>query len=83
MSSMPAAAEHLGLADLRAADAGRAALDLPPRDRRRFVGFRVRSQRYACSVRELLDAADISEETRAVDQDLRSGNIGYEHRVIG
>ena len=49
--------EHLGLADLRAADADRAALDLPSRDDRRFVGLGVRTQPKARAIGERLDAA--------------------------
>ena len=60
---------HFGFADLGAADPGRAPLDLPPARSPVICGFSRVVSANARRVREILDAADISEETVAVDQD--------------
>ena len=71
--------EHFRLADLGAADADRAAVDLPFRDDRRLVGLGVRPQLHAGAVGELLRAIDVALDARVVDQDLRSGKIARAH----
>ena len=60
--------EHLGLAELGAADADRAALDLHPRDLRRLVGLGVRPQPHAARVGRRLHPIDVPLEPRRVDE---------------
>ena len=65
MLAMPGVGEHFGLADLGAADADRAALDLPAGDDRRLVRLGVRPQRDARGVGERLHAVDVARSARA------------------
>ena len=55
------------------------AVDLPFGDLGRFVGFRVWSEGDAGGRREVLDAADIPEQTLAIDDNLRCRQLGQEH----
>src|SRR5207249_4438567 len=71
----PGADEHLRLADLRAADAGRAAFDLPPGHDRRLVSLRVGAEAYARLGGERLGAINVRAKCRTVDEDLRRGEI--------
>ena len=71
----PGADEYFRFAGLRAADAGRTAIDLPLRHDRGFVRLRVRAQPNTGRRRELLRAVDIPHQTRAVNEDLRRRKI--------
>ena len=71
--------EDFRLPNLRAADTHRTSIDLPSRDDRGLMRFRVRAELHACSVGERLSAVDVPEEPRMVDEDLRRRQIGEEH----
>ena len=71
--------EHFGLAELRAADADGAALDLPARDDRRLVRLGVRPEPRAGGGGERLRAVEVVQETRAIDEDLRRRKLIEAH----
>ena len=66
--------EHLGLAQLGAAHADRARVDLQARDGGALVGLRVRPQADAGAGRARLHRADVGLEPRAIDVHARRGN---------
>ena len=69
--------EHFGLADLGAADAGRAALDLPPGDRPATCGsWRAAAARRRRHRRAPGPGRCSAISARAIDQDLGGGKIG-------
>ncbi len=72
--------EHFGLADLRAANAGGAALDLPPGNDGGFVRLRVRPEALTGRRGELLHAVDVALRARAIDHHLRRRKIAQRHR---
>jgi len=78
--------ENLGLADLRATDAGRTGANLPTRDDRRLVGLGVGAESNARDGRERLHPRDVVHRTGMVDQNLGCGQVGQKeefcHRVI-
>ena len=71
----PFVGEDLGLAELRAADADGAALDLQGRDPRRLVRLGVRAQPQPARVRRGLHARQVARELRRVHQDRGSGQV--------
>ena len=71
--------EDFGFADFRAADADRAALDLPARDDWRLVRLGVGAQSNARFVGQRLDARDVVRDARAIDQNLWREKIGEAH----
>jgi len=75
----PRVGHHLGLAELRAADAGGAGVDLPARDHRALVSLAVRSQAHARVLRERLHRHDVRTEPTTIDENPGSGD-GQERR---
>jgi hypothetical protein len=71
--------EHFSFADLRAADSDSSALNLPPGDKWRFVGLRMRSQPETCRVRQALRGVDVLEQPTTVHDDLWRGQIIQHH----
>ena len=71
--------EDFGLAELRAADADRAARDLHAREVRRLVRLGVRPEADAPRVRRRLHAVDVLLEARLVDEDRRGAEVAELH----
>ena len=71
--------EHFSLAELRAAHASRAGVELHLRNGRALVRLRVRSQTHARARRERLHRGDVVLETRAIDEDSGSRDGGEIH----
>ena len=78
----PCLGKHFGLAELGAADADRAAVDLPARDQRALVGLGVRPHADAAPVGGLLHAIDVGEHPRPLDEDGGCRQIVQGHAEI-
>jgi hypothetical protein len=74
--------EDFRLTQFGAADADGATLELQTCDSGRLVGFRVRPQPHAGGRRHLLDAIEVGEKARTIDDDLRRWKIGQTHPII-
>ncbi len=71
--------KDLGLAELRAADADRAARDLASGHVRELVRLGVRPEANAARVRRGLHAVDVPRHARGIDEDGRSAKLGEFH----
>ena len=71
--------EDFRLAELRAADADRAARDLQPGERRALVRLGVRPQPQAARRRDLLHALDVAFDARLLDEHARGPEIAQPH----
>ena len=78
----PCRGKHLGLAELGAADADRAAVDLPARDQRALMGLGMRPHADAPPVGGLLHSIDVGHHPRTIDEDGGCRQLGQGHAEI-